>query len=76
MEPLEGNPSVGNSGLKVLCVGVVAREADVWWCFLFIRGELRGEQRVCLDPGGGGGGGGGGGLEEPSLGGGGLRPVL
>lgn len=60
----------------MLCVGVVAREADVWWCFLFIRGELRGEQRVCLDPGGGGGGGGGGGLEEPSLGGGGLRPVL
>lgn len=31
---------------------------------------------MCLDPGGGGGGGGGGGLEEPSLGGGGLRPVL
>lgn len=48
-------------------MGVVAKEVDICWCLLVIRGELLGDPRVCLAPGGSGGGGGGGGLDEPSL---------
>ena len=65
LELAPGRALSGENSIAVFVwVGVVASDAEPWWCFLGIRGEFLAEFTMCLVVGGSDGGG----LDEPSLG--------